>query len=114
MLYNIPDDIAPYLEYIPDDMLEEIITEALRAAIFKRPESQVVEASDNSITQLLEQIKAVIGTGNMQAVTAVQTAIAEPPKKKEDRPIVIQTSDDEELPSDLKDLVSAFAGEMFR
>lgn len=34
MIYKIPDELVPYLEYIPEEMLSDVITDALKAAIF--------------------------------------------------------------------------------
>ena len=63
MIYKIPDELVPYLEYIPEEMLSDVITDALKAAIFApsvpvQQSQPVTSAFDMS--QLLEQIKVLL------------------------------------------------------
>lgn len=110
MKYNIPDDLAPYLEYIPDEMLSDIITDALRAAIFKSPKQPVV-SQDQSIVQILEKLTQLSGDSGKQF--SVITKELDKPKEK-DKPIIISTTSTEDVDDDLKDLVSDFVGDMFK
>lgn len=104
MKYNIPDDLAPYLEYIPDEMLSDIITDALRAAIFKSPEQPVV-SQDQSIVQILEKLTQLSGDSGKQFSVIT---------KELDKPTIISTTSTEDVDDDLKDLVSDFVGDMFK
>ena len=109
MIYKIPDELVPYLEYIPEEMLSDVITDALKAAIFApsvpvQQSQPVTSAFDMS--QLLEQIKGLIGN-DVQAPTPVKTEEAKPST-------VITTTVTDGVDADLQDIVGAFANSLFK
>ena len=107
MTYKIPDSLLPYLEYIPEDMLVSIIDEALKEKIFSKPvETQPVAAPAVDISQLVEQIKDLIGP---QATPQIEKALTVTTVK----PIMI-TSESEDVDEDLQAIVAEFAGGMFK
>ena len=111
MKYDIPDELAPYLEYIPDEMLSDIITEALRDAIFRNH----AKTTDNTLQQvdmseLLEQIKSLAGSG---AAKQMETSLKKP-KQEKTAPIVVTTPVAEDIDNDLKDIVMNFAGNLIK
>lgn len=108
MIYKIPDELVPYLEYIPEEMLSDVITDALKAAIFApsvpvQQSQPVTSAFDMS--QLLEQIKGLIGN-DVQA-PVVKTEEAKPST-------VITTTVTDGVDADLQDIVGAFANSLFK
>lgn len=111
MTYKIPDSLLPYLEYIPEDMLVSIIDEALKEKIFSKPvETQPVAAPAVDISQLVEQIKDLIGP---QATPQIEKALKEEPTVTTVKPIMI-TSESEDVDEDLQAIVAEFAGGMFK
>lgn len=110
MMYNIPAELAPYLEYIPDDMLSDIITDALRSAIFGGVEKPVETAQQIDMSQLLEQIKGIVGTAGTQEIKSV---LSKPqPNVPVNVPIVVSTGDD--MDDDMKEKVQRAARSLFK
>lgn len=52
MVVEIPDDLKPYVAYLPPIVIAEVFADALRQKIFGHPESKAVTLED--IKQLLE------------------------------------------------------------
>lgn len=110
MIYKIPDELVPYLEYIPEEMLSDVITDALKAAIFApsvpvQQSQPVTSAFDMS--QLLEQIKGLIGNDVQEPTPVVKTEEAKPST-------VITTTVTDGVDADLQDIVGAFANSLFK
>lgn len=113
MTYNIPDELAPYLEYIPDEMLGDIITDALRAKIFSKPAAKPEAPTQLDISQLLEQMQAMSKV-NPAISGKIETALAES-IKAESKVVVAEVHPDlEDIPDDLKGLVEDFAAGAFK
>jgi len=112
MIYSIPEELAPYLEYIPDDMLTAIITDALRAAIFKPNEAPVNENSQHfDVSQLLEQIRGMVGN---QAVHEVKSALSAPVSNKSETVVAVTTNASADVDEDMKDIVASFAASVIK
>lgn len=113
MTYNIPDALAPYLEYIPEDMLVDIITEALEEKIFRddRTTSPAQITQQFDMNQLLEQLQGMLGSAAPQQLSK---EVKEQVTKKEDSPIVITSASTEDVDEDLQDLVNGFAMDLFK
>lgn len=109
MIYKIPDELVPYLEYIPEEMLSDVITDALRAAIFAPlVPVQQTQAPALDMSQLLEQIKGLIGSD-------VQTpVIRQEPETKEAPKTIITTTITDGVDEDLQDIVNGFASSLFK
>ena len=110
MIYKNPDELVPYLEYIPEEMLSDVITDALTAAIFApsvpvQQSQPVTSAFDMS--QLLEQIKGLIGNDVQAPTPVVKTEEAKPST-------VITTTVTDGVDADLQDIVGAFANSLFK
>lgn len=113
MTYNIPDELAPYLEYIPDEMLGDIITDALRARIFSTSAAKPEAPMQLDISQLLEQMQAMSKV-NPAISGKIETALAES-IKAESKVVVAEVHPDlEDIPDDLKGLVEDFAAGAFK
>lgn len=112
MIYSIPDELAPYLEYIPDDMLTTIITDALRAAIFKPTKAPVTESSQHfDVSQLLEQIRGMVDN---QAVQQVKSALSAPSSPKSETVVAVTTNAAEDVDEDMRDIVASFAASVIK
>lgn len=116
MIYKIPDSLAPYLEYIPEDILEQIINDALRERIFQEPSVQVQEASVQSadMNQILEQIKSLLGKAPIPAKATEQIVESVKPETTV-KPVIFETDNpDEEIDDDMLDLIGDFASGLFK
>ena len=112
MTYNIPEALAPYLEHIPEDMLVDIITEALEERIFrKKPEQVSTPLQQVDMSQLLEQIQSMLGSS---AQPNISKEVKEQVKKQDRSPIVVQSVPTEEVDDDLMGLVEDFASGIFK
>lgn len=113
MTYNIPDDIAPYLEFIPESMLSDVITDALLAHIFAEPEDkQEVASAQLDMSQLLEQLKQMTA-GNQEVAKTLTKAVSN--AKPEDKEVVLANVHvDGDVPDDLAAIVDDFAALAFK
>ena len=112
MTYTIPDELAPYLEYIPDDMLTSIITDALRAAVFKPIEAPVIESNQHfDVSQLLEQIRGMVDN---QAVQQVKSALSAPTTPKSETVVAVTTNAAADVDEDMRDIVASFAASVIK
>lgn len=104
MEYVIPNDLAPYFEYVPEEMLSGIITDALRAKINKSAEEPVEKVPQMlDIQKLLEQLQ----------LSNQQVPVPAPAVHKEDSIIITKTVT-EDVPEDLKSVVEDFMGDLFK
>jgi len=105
VIYNIPDSLAPYLEYIPEDILVGIITDALTDKIFSKPGVKSgASLQQVDMNQIMEQIQSLIN--NPAPTKSVE-------KEEAIQPVVF-SSDDEDIDDDLKSLVEDFASGLFK
>lgn len=113
MTYNIPDALAPYLEYIPEDMLAEIITEALEEKIFNKKEvtSSAAVTPNVDFNQLLEQIQGMLGSA---APKQLSNEVSKQVKKEDTTPIMITSPVSEDVDEDLVGLVEDFTANLFK
>ena len=98
MIYKIPDELVPYLEYIPEEMLSDVITDALKAAIF---------APSVPVQQSQPVTKGLIGNDVQAPTPVVKTEEAKPST-------VITTTVTDGVDADLQDIVGAFANSLFK
>ena len=114
MTYNIPEDLHPYLQYIPDDMLPDVITEALRSYIFAEPEVMKEEQPAFDINQLVALLQNQCGDEKKtEVVKKLSKAVTEPSDSKVGV-ICASIESDEDIPDDLRDVVGDFAGMAFK
>lgn len=80
VLFKVPEDLSPYIEFIPAELLPDILSDLLRKAIFKPDER---ESSGNlgslSITDLktlLGEVTLVAGPANLQKSQEVQKEVS--------------------------------------
>lgn len=110
MIYNIPEELHPYLEYIPEDMLPEIITEALRAYIFAELVVENKEQTSFDLSQLLAMLQSQT-KGNNEVVEKISKAVTAPESQAK---VVCATVEDDDIPDELRDLVDDFALSAFK
>lgn len=110
MIYNIPAELAPYLEYIPDDMLADIITDALRSAIFSKAEVPSNTPQQINMNQLLEQLKGIVGNTGTQEFKSVLNTPSQAPTSQ--APVIISTGDD--MDDDMREKVTRAARSLFK
>lgn len=113
MNYNIPEDLHPYLEYIPDDMLSDVITEALRAYIFAEPEVKKQEQPAFDMAQLVALLQAQDNGKKSDVVKQISEAVTSN-DDQQSSVICASIGDDEDIPEDLRDLVDDFASMAFK
>lgn len=114
MIYNIPDELAPYLEYIPDEMMGDVITDALRALIFAEPVAQPEVPAQLDISQLLEQLKS-LNQSSPTVASKLESAISSASKSTTSNIITAEIKPDmEDIPDDLMDIVGDFASNAFK
>lgn len=101
MIYNIPDDILPYLEYVPEEMLSDVISDALRALIFKKPEVK----QEFDVNQIVEQLRGL---------SVEQKPEPKPQPQPQQETYVADVNIDEEIPDDLMDTVGDFTANLFK
>lgn len=112
MTYNIPEALAPYLEHIPEDMLVDIITEALEERIFRKNTVQPsAPLQQVDMSQLLEQLQSMLGSS---AQPQLSKEVKEQVKKQDKTPIVVRSVPTEEVDDDLMGLVEDFASGIFK
>lgn len=112
MIYKIPEALAPYLEHIPDEVLVEVITEALEERIFRKSANNApTPVQQFDMSQLLEQIQSVLGSSAPQQLSK---EVKEQVKKSGTAPIIIASVATDDVDEDLVGLVDDFASGIFK
>lgn len=112
MTYTIPDELIPYLEYIPDDMLSDVITDALRAAIFADPVKLDTTSTQHvDMSQLVELLRNSAGT---ESAKQVLQKLDNKNEKESVTTIVATSASAEDVDEDLLDIVGNFTQNLFR
>lgn len=113
MTYDVPPELEPYLEWLPEHVVGNILTKALRGVIFKSCEKEDVVPHQLDMSTLLMQIQAMVGVNKTQEIAPVLVKKLEPEKiKVKEPPVVIDMGG--EVDPDLMEELEAFDDSLFR
>ena len=108
----MPASGTAYIQTSPRNLSLNILTDALRAAIFKPTEAPVTESSQHfDVSQLLEQIRGMVDN---QAVQQVKSALSAPSSPKSETVVAVTTNAAEDVDEDMRDIVASFAASVIK
>lgn len=94
--YNVPDDLLPYLEPIPVDLLQDFITEAIKKAVERNEVKEAVApAYIDVIAELKNLVKSTYITEEVSA--AIPETKSEPEPEFDIQTYVPDDADDEDF-----------------
>ena len=89
MTYNVPPELEPYLEWLPEHVVNNILTKALRGVIFSSCVKPQLTPQQLDMSELINQIQAMVGTSKTQEIAPVLSKKLEPAKSKVSAPPVL-------------------------
>lgn len=94
--YDVPDDLLPYLEPIPSDLLQDFITEAIRKAVERNEAKETVAPA---YADVLAEIKNLVRSTYVseEVSVAVPEPEPEPQPQLDIRALISEDSDDEDF-----------------